>query len=262
MKSKGEIQTYLFNNDFDGLENYILEHSNLPGRMANLKVITEIADMFALKSELIRFWLKKLQEWNNLKVDGNCPETELVLTAIESFGAIYKDASQENKSEIEQTLAASLNDDRWRVREISGDSYKRIGMSSYDSLIILFDSMISKNPTPLEVRGIIATLAHPVILHSVQQLDFSKSILKFAFDYYLEIDEKKYSKADKEVLKKGLSFAPSVIVSNNPEDGFQIFEKLILRNNKEINAIIKENLRKKRLESRYPIEVKKLLLLI
>ena len=75
------------------------------------------------------------------------------------------------------------------------------------------------------MRGILATLAHPDLLVTEKQKEYAQSILEQSFDYYLKMDRNTVSKEDEAVLIKGLSFAPSVIVSEYPDAGFSYFEK-------------------------------------
>lgn len=133
------------------------------------------------------------------------------------------------------------------------ESYKIIGLSSYKKLINLFENILYNNPTTLEIRCVLATVVHPDLLISEEQLDFSQKILEVSFNYYLYFDIEKFSKEEKLILKKGSSLAPSVIVNKNPYTGFPYFERLI-------EKIIKTKLKKKRLENNYPNKVEALLL--
>lgn len=249
----------LENNDFDNLERYILTHSNLPGKMANLTLISLIADIMDANPSIAESWFPTLRTWFDAKADGNNAETILLLTALESFGAIYHHSTKEQHFEITAQLKNSLNNERWRVREIVTESYKRIGLSSYEELITQFEVILSEKITPLEMRGLLATVAHPELLHSEQQLIFSQKIMTLAFNFYMDLDLTKFTKEDKLVLKKGLSFAPSVIVSKNPKEGFLFFDTLVTTQDKDITRIVKENLKKKRLSNVYPDEVESLL---
>lgn len=257
-----EILCLLDLNDFKGLKQYILENSNLPGRMANLTLISAIADSFSKNFSLSNSWYPVLIEWLDLEANGNDAETVLVLTALESLGSLYEHCDNQQRTEIAQKLHASLNDERWRVREIVTESYKRIGLDSYDLLVELFQSIITNDLTPLEIRGILATLAHPILLQTPQQLGFAQKILEISFDYYLDFNAEKFTKEDKKVLRKGLSFAPSVIINKTPDTGFNYLKMLVEKNNKDLTRIVKENLKKKRLASEYPTEVVNLLNII
>ena len=249
-------------NDYEGLKEYILKESNLPGRMANLTLCSTVADIFEAEPQLTKDWYPQFKEWFHLKSDGNDAETVVIMSTLETFGGMYQNSNAKEHIELSELLHQALNDERWRIREIVTESYKRIGLFSYDSLINLFEPIMANQPTPLEIRGLLATLAHPDLLKSAKQLHFSQKVLEDSFDYYSQLDDKLFTKEDKIVLKKGLSFAPSVIVSQNPEEGFLFFNKLISQNNKEIANIVKQNLQKKRLSATYPDEVEKLLVKI
>ena len=77
-----------------------------------------------------------------------------------------------------------------------------------------------------------------------------------------EITEIVFNQLDKEnnfdVLKKGLSFTISVFAVPNPDFGFKFIKKWIGKD-KDIDKIMKENLKKNRLAGKYPLEVKNLL---
>ncbi len=49
-------------------------------------------------------------------------------------------------------------------------------------------------------------------------------------------------------LKKGLAYCWSVAIVGNPDEGKKAFEKWIPCSDKDINWIVKENLKKKRLQ--------------
>lgn len=235
--------------DKSELENYLLEHSNMPGRMANITLVSVVADIMGSDTTIASSWYPTLSEWFRRETTGDDPETLLVLCAVESFGAIYNQKNGQSLIELEHYFVDALNDGRWRVREIVTETYKRIGINSYTDLEILFNWILQGALTPLEMRGLLATVAHPDILKTTEQLNYAQMMMERAFDYYLNFDATTYSKEDKIVLKKGLSFAPSVIISKNPEQGFAFFEELIEKNEKQLKPILKNNLKKKRVES-------------
>ncbi|MFW9773914.1 MAG: hypothetical protein ACFFEO_17310, partial [Candidatus Thorarchaeota archaeon] len=64
-----------------------------------------------------------------------------------------------------------------------------------------------------------------------------------------------FSSDEFKILKKGLSYTLSVIVQANPVEGFKFLEDYIIMENKPIQMIIKENLKKNRLTKNFPREV-------
>lgn len=241
------------------LKEFILSESSLPGRMGNLTLIKVVAENMTLNQVNPLDWYPIFSEWLSITSDGNDPYTDVLLTGLESLGAIYQFASEEMKKEIDALLHQSLNDPRWRVREIVTESYKWIGTNAFTNLTTSFDILLLNEPTPLEIRGILATIAHPNLLKTTEQLAYAQKIMSNAFDYFIHFDSTKFSMDDKKILQKGLAFAPSVIVSCSPNIGFDYFDELITLDNQAITRLIKENLKKKRLSQSFPDEVQKLL---
>lgn len=57
------------------------------------------------------------------------------------------------------------------------------------------------------------------------------------------------------IMGKGLGYCLSVIVKKNPMDGFEFMEELAVINDKDINWILNENLKKNRLTKNFPKQV-------
>ena len=93
---------------------YIVDNSNLPGKMANLTLISVLADWFEEHSPISETWYLRLMEWLEIENDGDKPET---VVALESIGGIYLGCTNEQQGAIEIKLQQKLNDTRWRMRE-------------------------------------------------------------------------------------------------------------------------------------------------
>lgn len=231
------------------IKEYLMFDSGLPGKRANLKKVEEFSELVEasrLDEELFIF-IEDLWETDS---DGNDKETMLVLSGLLASSHFYMDDKYRDRVTI--IFKEAMNDSRWRVREIIQESFKVIARLDYKTLVSYFDSFNSLSP--LEYRAIVTTLAHPEILKTEEQKTYSMKKMIESMNAFLEY-EKIYDKKDDDfvALQKGLSFAISVIVSENSEEGVKILEEY-LNKSKIMNKILKENLKKNRLIKNYSNE--------
>ncbi|SHH01301.1 hypothetical protein SAMN02745245_00332 [Anaerosphaera aminiphila DSM 21120] len=246
------LKTQFDSGNYDSVNTYLLHNSNLPGKRANLTLMQSFSEVISTlnpSEELYNYLTSIFNSTSN----GNDENTMLVICGLIGLGNFYNKNSLK-KSEITTLLIQAMNDSRWRVREIVTESLKIIAINSYSEFQKIIDSM--SEPTLLEQRAIIATLAHPIILKTNSQIEYSLRALDIIFKNFSKLDSKKDIENYK-ALKKGLSFAPSVIVAAGPVEGFDILKKYI-NINKSINSAIKENLKKSKLLKYYPEEIQKM----
>lgn len=246
------LKTQFDNGKYDSVNNYLLHNSMLPGKRANLTLMQSFSKVISTlnPSEELYNYLTYIF---NTTSNGNDESTMLVICGLMGLGNFYNKNSIK-KSEITSLLIQAMNDGRWRVREIVTESLKIIAINSYSEFQKIIDSIYK--PTLLEQRAIVATLAHPIILKTNSQIEYSLRALDNILKNFSKLDSKKDIE-DYKALKKGLSFAPSVIVAASPVEGFDILKKYI-NINKNTNSVIKENLKKSRLLKYYPEEIQKI----
>jgi hypothetical protein len=228
-------------NDRERLEKFIIENSNLPGPRGNIELAFALAEIYGNLDVLFE-WTKITED----QADVNNPKSFLAFCSAACLGKIYTKTKDKKLISLLKKLA---NDGRWRMREAVAFAFQTIGENNFKELKSVFLEWIEKSNN-LEKRAILVSLAHPKFLNE-ENAKFS-----------LEVADIVLRKMDREnnfnVLKKGLGFTISVFAAANPELGFKFIKKWIGMD-KDIDRIMKGNLKKKRLAGKYPAEAKSLL---
>lgn len=214
-------------------DSFLMKKSGLPGPRGNL----ELAQAFA---EVAQESL--IQKYIAIKPDQapeNTPEVFLVFCGVVGLGTLV------NKGKLEylKQLRCFASDHRWRVREAVAIALQRIG--DRDISFLLKEMKDWSKGNLFEKRAAIAALCEPRLLVSEE---VTGTVLDILDDVTSSIENSKESKSEAfEVIKKGLAYCWSVAIAACPEKGKKLFEKWVANKNKEINWIMKENLKKNRL---------------
>ena len=250
------LDAILATNDYSKITAYLLANSNLPGRMANLTLANQVGDYY-MNNDYNFAYLSAVTLSHD---DANAPEVFVVMCKLITLGSIFERLSSDEKVVVLNVLSASANDS-WRIKEAVAMAFQRIGMYNEVLLIDTFNSYL-KIGTFSQKRAVVATLADYQLLESRVLCDYSLVVSDCLLGEISVLSPRLYKHEDFKVLEKGLGYAISVFVAVNPKQGFELLSKYAESDNKVIKQIIKSNLRKKRLASKYPDEtesVKKLL---
>ena len=225
----------------DELEEFIVKNSNLPGPRGNLELAFAFSEIYNDLNVLYK-WLTITED----QADVNNPRSFLPFCSAVCLGKVY---TKNKNIKIISTLKKLANDGRWRMREAVAFGFQIIGEYDFNELKTIFSEWIDKSNN-LEKRAIIASLAHPRFLDH----DRAKYCFEITNIILKDIDKKN----NFDILKKGLSFTISVFTAANPECGFNFIKRWI-RKDKEIDKIMKENLKKNRLSKKHTKEVEDIL---
>jgi hypothetical protein len=193
----------------------LVARSNLPGPRANLSLLAETAEVLS-EEEARRFLLH---------------EHEFVVmcavVALGRFAAAGRDVVDE--------LRAAANDERWRVREAAAMALQRWGDDDFDGMAREAEAW--GDGTPLERRAAAAGLCEPRLLTSPERVRHALDVL-----------ERVTPGAHDRTLRKGLGYCWSIAVAADPDQGLPAFERLRESADPDVEWIVRENLKKKRLQ--------------
>jgi hypothetical protein len=241
---------------YDHLEAELLAGSNLPGPRANLALAAAFADCIAAEGATEPQWAL-LTAWLAIADDeaptGN-PREFLPFCAVQALGACYPAANSDRRAEIVARLHEVANDGRWRLREAVAIALQRIGEWKFDALAAILDSWLP-DATLLEQRAIVAALAHPPLLRTPDHARRSLAIADRVVATVAAADPPTRKTDAFKALKQGLCFAPSLFVAALPDEGFPVFERWIATGDPDVQAIVRENLKKDRLSRSFAAEV-------
>jgi hypothetical protein len=240
--------------DRSNLERFLLANSRLPGPRANLELA---ADVTKVSSSLVTD--DALCQIFNVWLTSDWPlgpaADYLPFCALMGLSGLYLDSPKPDRTLTEIRFREAANSNNWRIREAVTQALQFIGEEDVDAMMAVLNEWRS-NPTLLEQRAMVATVAHPPILSRFPE--FAGVGLDISNDICLQIKELDAVTRKSESLKvlvKGMGFAVSVLVAADPEAGFDFMRKWAQSGDRDITKMIAENLTKSRLAKPYPAEV-------
>jgi hypothetical protein len=249
------IRSYLEINDEQILLDYFINESNLPGRRANLELAEAFTDIVGETDENSsrKLWnlCLFLIGYSPDKAPVNSPKEFLPFCgtwAIGAIGAIFPEYYQDSLN-ILKRLSSDL---RWRMREAVAFGLQKLLLKHPQKTLTEMKKWID-DVNWLTLRAIVAGVAHPSVLIDNKITAIALEFHELIFSRI--ISSRDLSSEEFKILKKGLSYTLSVIVQANPGEGFKFLNKYAISDNKQVQMVIKENLKKNRLAKNFPIEV-------
>jgi hypothetical protein len=213
---------------------FLLQESRLPGPRANLElahVVSEEGDE-GIFEHLLSFDAEKAQT--------NSPHEFLAFCGVLGLGKLLSGG----KIEALKTLRLSASDPRWRIREAVAMVLQCLGEVDMDALLGEMTQWSKGNM--LEQRAAAAALCEPKLLRNQDQIVRALQILDHITASLQSVENRKGDEF--KALRKGLGYCWSVAVVALPETGKHTMEKWFASDDRDVRWIMKENLKKKRLE--------------
>jgi hypothetical protein len=198
---------------------FLVRHSNLPGPRANLELAALASD--AATAEEAARWAASDDEY-------------LALCGAMATARLGDDA----------LLRRLANDARWRVREGVALGLQRHRADDPEALVRLLDDWT--RGSDLERRAAVATLAEPPLLRDPVLAAAALDVLdRVTADLAASPDRR----ADGfRALRKALGYAWSVVVAAGAPEARARFEALLASADPDVRWVVRENLKKARLE--------------
>lgn len=236
---------------FEALRQYIVAHSNLPGPRGNLELAAAWADVVGAWPKEAEEWLwELLTEMASLpasQVTVNDPHVLLAFCGVLGIGVLAA-ASDMRSDEALATLRGFARDSRWRMREAVAMALQPMLVERSERTLSELQRWVSDGDW-LEMRAAAAALAEPTVLQrervAMAALHLHESILSAV----LSATDRRVESF--RILRKGLGYTLSVVVSRVPDEGFQLLARLVPAGDADILWIVRQNLKKKRLAGRF-----------
>jgi uncharacterized membrane protein len=259
----------------DELAEKLMAESNLPGPRGNLELVEAFTRAVSTAAAEPAAWLDTLYNWAAISAEdaptGN-PREFLPFCALVSFGVLYNTHACAypytgpcdcplwpiQSEHLMETVRRAASDSRWRIREAVAMSLQHLGEGNPQALRRILDDWLSDgggtdgtltDRALMERRAVLAALAHPPLLGEEEFARYALKTAEGILEDAAGLPEEKRKGEAFQILKKGLSYALSVLVAASPEDGFALLERWAKRSNPNIRRILVENLKKKRLEA-------------
>lgn len=217
----------------DQWDAYLLQESGLPGPRGNLELAQVVAD------EGDRQLFQRYIAYTPNLAPTNSPYEFLAFCGVVGLGRLLAEGQQDTL----ETLRRLASDPRWRTREAVAMALQRLGEVDMERLIA--EMNIWSQGNPLEQRAATAALCEPKLLDQPVHARAVLQVLDQITTSILQVDERRSEGF--QALRKGLGYCWSVAVVALPEEGKALMEKWLTHPDRDVQWIMKENLKKQRL---------------
>jgi hypothetical protein len=215
-------------------EPFLLGRSGLPGPRGNL----ELADAVAEEADE-----GALRRWAALGPEDapfGSAEEFLPVCGVVGLGRLLAAGDRSVLADLRRLAG----DPRWRIREAVAIALQRFGDADFAGL--LAESQRWAGGTALERRAAVAALCEPRLLTDPARVLDVLALVDRVTAALPTLGDRRAD--DFRSLRKTLGYAWSVAVVACPEEGKPRFERLLDSGDADVRWIVRENLRKKRLE--------------
>jgi hypothetical protein len=230
------------------LEFYLREQSRLPGKRANLELATEFSNLLgAIVSEYAgqtRALLTYLiHDGENVEV--NTPDEFVVLCGVVASGACAA-VLPGWRGEIFEVLGHYAGSKSWRVREGVSIAFQQLLPAATEETITYL-MMLAAEGNNFQQRASIAAVAEPPLLHTPELINAALSIQRIVLERVHSVPVAERRREDFRALRQALGYTLSVVTAATPEKGFALMRQCASWGDPDINWVLRENLKKKRL---------------
>jgi len=212
---------------------YLLQESGLPGPRGNIELARAVAE------EGDEALFERFLAYDADRAPTNSAHEFLAFCGVLGLGRLLA----EGDAGALTRLRSAASDPRWRTREAVAMALQRFGAVSMDALLQEMESW-SKG-SMLEQRAAAAALCEPALLRDEAQGDKVLDILDEITGSLQGIEDRKQDGF--QALRKGLGYCWSVAVAAHPQAGRPMMEKWLESDDRDVQWIMRQNLRKKRL---------------
>lgn len=231
------------------LEFYLREQSRLPGPRANLELVNELAHLLSVlvveQPESVQELLCYLMSDERQRIVSNTSAEFVILCSIVALGqcsATYPKWWGETYELLGKHACSPL----WRVREGVALAFQRL-LPVATQETINFLMILATQGNFFQQRAAIAAIAEPGLLHTANVVNAALEIqhVILARIHTTLVTERK--REDFRSLRQASGYTVSVVTAAAPERGFALMRECATWGDSDINWILRENLKKKRL---------------
>ena len=230
------------------LEFFLREQSHLPGQRANLKLVDDVSHLLSeavvtREGDVRRVIEHLTRDEKTLEV--NTPGEFVVLCGVVAWGmcaAVHAAWRHEVRARLSE-FAANAS---WRVREGVVMAFQRLLEAVPEETSACLRIWASEGNC-WQQRASIAAIAEPALMNDAAMRDAAFDMQKVIVRRFHAIPLSERRREDVRVLRQAMGYALSVITAALPEQGFALMLECASWDDADINWILRENLKKKRL---------------
>jgi len=229
------------------LEYYLREQSRLPGTRANLELVNSLSNLLAaiVPEQPDQVWLLLQYLVQDEKtVVSNTPDEFVVLCGVVAFGACAT-VRPEWHIEVFEMMELFACSNSWRVRGVAMALQRLLPVIPQETIEFLIELATKGNC--FQQRASIAAIAEPSLLQTPSMIDAALAIQRLVLERLHALSTAVRKREDVRALRQSLGYTLSVVTAAAPEKGFALMRDCAGWSDPDINWILRENLKKKRL---------------
>ena len=237
-----------FNGNQRPLEFYLREQSHLPGARANLELVNSLSNLLTavVQEQPDQVWmLLNYLVQDEQTVVTNTPDEFIILCGVVAYGACAT-VRPEWRREVFELLGRFAYSGSWRVREGVAMAFQRLLPVAPQETIEYLMELATKGNC-FQQRASVAAIAEPPLLNTPTMIDAALTIQRLVLERLHTLPAAVRKREDARALRQGLGYTLSVVAAATPEKGFALMRECAGWGDPDINWILRENLKKKRL---------------
>lgn len=230
------------------LEFYLRDQSRLPGARANIELAQDLSQHLAFLAPAFPKQMRTLLNHlvrDEQNVVTNTPGEFVMMCGVLGFGASAV-VLVEWREEIFAWLTQVARSSSWRVREAVALAWQKFLLAEPDETLLRLMDLLDRADC-LQLRACLAAISEPVLLTSEQFITSALLMQRIAIEYLHALPASERKRTDVRALRQALGYTLSVVTAANPEDGFALMCEIATWNDADINWVLRENLKKRRL---------------
>lgn len=230
------------------LEFYLRDQSRLPGTRANLDLVQDLSNHLVLLApnfaDEIYALLNHLTR-DEKRVVSNTPGEFVLMCGVFSLG-VCAAVMPAWREETFVRLAQYAQSHAWRVREGAAMALHKLLIAAPDETLLKLMDLLDGGDC-LQMRACLAAISESDLLTSAQMITSALIMQRVALEYLRALPPAERKRAEARTLRQALGYTLSVVTAASPEDGFALMCEIATWNDPDINWVLRENLKKRRL---------------
>jgi len=181
-----------------------------------------------------------------VEAPANDPREILPSTAALTYGQVAVVRPDWWNDEVTKLHRAAAHP-RWRVRELVAAALQRMLAADWQRTYQALTNWLLDDD-PLVIRASAAAIAEPPLLKNKARGDDALFIQARAVEWLAHLPQDRRREEAVGVLRKALGYTLSVAIAATPEAGLALLVQLSVSADKDIQWIVRENLKKQRLK--------------
>ncbi len=231
------------------LEFYLREQSRLPGPRANLELAEDVGYLLSIQArtqpERVRSVLKHFFSRPAGPEIRNTPAEFIFLCGVIGYGACAA-GNTDWEHELFQVLDHYTTSPLWRVREGVVKALQLL-LPTDPVATLTYVNRLAEQSDYLSQRAAVAALAEPGLLSTPQLREAALALHYRVMTRLITIPTPERKDENFRVLRKALGYTLSIVTAAEPEQGFARLKEYATWRDRDVNWILRENLKKKRL---------------